>query len=189
VIRLQPQLLRQAFYIIVIATALGLVVNQFHPHKVVVTTKRPALNFAPDTGRAQNLPVVTIAGNEVEDSAPQEAELVFVTTAQLKQLLNNGLVLLLDTRDSTAFEIAHIPGALNLPAGAMPQHCEQLDSLAGNSWLVCYCDGPPCDLAEQVARQLIARGYPLVAVYFEGLQGWTRAGYETARREGFRDER
>ena len=48
-------------------------------------------------------------------------------------------------------------------------------SLPKDNWLICYCDGPQCDLSELLAYQLMELGFEKVAIYHEGIEGWIKA--------------
>jgi len=51
-----------------------------------------------------------------------------------------------------------------------------LQHLPKDVWLVCYCDGPPCDLGERLAYELQGWGFTRVAVYQGGMADWRKRG-------------
>lgn len=182
--------IKQAVIILIVAAALGVVVNFFHPKQVRIAARRPSLKFAPDTMLAQDLPGVTIQP-DMQDAAETSEEIVeplFITTAQLLQLIATEMAVLLDSRSALEFEHSHIYGARNLPYPNFSGYQTELDSLPRDLWLVCYCDGPPCQQAESLAFELIRSGFELVAVYFDGLEGWKQAGYEIEGKEAKKNE-
>jgi len=170
--------IREAIWIILLASIVGFVVNSVHPEGVHITAKRPSLKFAPDTLLANDLPGVSISPDpitEVQQAEPED-ELLLITTAQVLQLKSGDQALLLDARSEKEFADAHIPDAQSLPYKNLFASKAKLDSLPQDKWLICYCDGPPCDQAELLAREIVAAGYELVAVYFDGLNGWKKSG-------------
>lgn len=183
--------IKQAVCIFFIALFFGFVVNLLHPRQVKITSKRPSLQFAPDTVRAQVLPAVSVTANGTakNDSTADPAEPLLITTAQVLQLKESDLAVLLDARAPDEFLKSHLPGAKNIPWNSIAAYQTQIDSLPHDKWLICYCDSPPCDQAELLAHELLIAGYQLVAVYFDGLNGWKSSGYEIGGREARRDEK
>jgi len=183
--------IQEAIWIAGIASLLGLVLNIFHPKGVQITSKRPSLKFAPDTVLAQDLPgvSVTLNGSQTNENKTETLKPLLITTAQVLQLKQNAQGLILDARARTEFLNAHIPGAQNLPYKNLSECKTKLDSLPQDIWLICYCNGPPCDQAELLAHELIIAGYELVAVYFDGLSGWKNSGNEVDGKEVDKNEK
>jgi len=177
--------IKQAVWIFLFAVLLGLTTNIFHPEKVKLTRKRPSLKFAPDTVLAQDLPGVSVTSDGVKsnESEIETAEPLLVTTAQVLQLIDNDLALLIDARTKAEFLKSHIPNAINLPYKKLSEYKTKIETLPLDKWLVCYCDGPSCDQADLLAHELIRAEYALVAVYFEGLNGWKNSGNKIGERE------
>jgi len=182
--------IQEAKWIFVIASFLGLVVNTFHSKGVQITNKRPSLKFAPDTDLAQDLPnmSVTVDESRTPENKNKTTEPLLITTAQVLQLKENDQALVLDARTRAEFLQAHIPDAQNLPYKNLSEYNTKLDSLPQDKWLVCYCNGPPCDQADFLAHELILAGYELVAVYFDGLNGWKKSGNKIEGKETDRNE-
>ncbi|MCU0643045.1 MAG: rhodanese-like domain-containing protein [bacterium] len=182
--------IKEAMLILVIAVVLGMVVNLFHPNHVQIATRRPSLKFAPDTMLAQDLPGVSFSSDqEAEDEKNEQiTEPMLITTEQVLQLIAGEMALLLDARSKAEFEKSHIPGAQNVPYPNLSLYQARLDSLPDDQWLVCYCDGPPCQQAESLAAELIKSGHGLVAVYFDGLNGWKASGQEIEGKEAAKIE-
>lgn len=177
--------IKEAVWIFLIAVFLGFVANFFHPKSVKIASKRPLMKFAPDTVLAQDLPGVSVTSDGVKsnENEIETAEPLLVTTAQVLQLIENDLALLIDARTKAEFLKSHIPNAINLPYIKLSEYKTKIDSLPLDKWLICYCDGPSCDQADLLAYELIISEYELVAVYFEGLNGWKNSGNEIGERE------
>lgn len=183
--------IRQATLIFIMACCLGLIVNMFHPKGVKITSKRASLKFAADTVLAKDLPDVSVIvdGVKTNETKNETMEPLLITTAQVLQLKQSEQVLILDARTKTEFIKAHIPGALNLPFKNLTEYKTKIDSLPQDIWLVCYCDGPPCDQSELLAHELMIAGYVLVAIYDDGLKGWKKSGNEIEGKETAKNEK
>ena len=85
-------------------------------------------------------------------------------------------IVVLDTRVTSMWQIAHIEGAVPIPY----YH----DGIAGlaedlptdGTWIVSYCECPRA-AAESVTQKLQAAGFKNTAVLYEGIQGWISLGY------------
>lgn len=85
-------------------------------------------------------------------------------------------IMLLDTRVSSMWQMAHIEGAVPIP-----YYYENFDALVPDlptdgTWIVSYCECPRA-AAESVDNKLRARGFKNTAVLWEGIQGWVSLGY------------
>jgi cytochrome c oxidase cbb3-type subunit 3 len=85
-------------------------------------------------------------------------------------------MVVLDTRVTSMWQIAHIEGAVPIP-----YYHEGIEGLAGDlpkdgTWIVSYCECPRA-AAESVTRKLRAAGFRNTAVLYEGIQGWISLGY------------
>ncbi len=168
---------QQGIIITVMAAVIGLVVNSFHPRKVSLAFKRPPLQYAADSLFAEELPSVTIADqNDPVPLAPTESdELIIVSIKQVRQLVSQQQAILLDARTPAEYEAGHLPGAMLLPFDLLYDYEVQLNSLLKDKWFICYCDGPPCDLGELLAQELMLRDFHKVAVYQDGLNDWKKS--------------
>ena len=170
--------LKEALFIIIIASVLGLCVNAFNPKGVSITTTRPFLVSAPDSLFANDLPVIGISDGKEKDLQDQAdiGESLIVNTDKVRRLLANDQAVLLDARSKGEYQNGYIPQSINLPFESLAEHQHTLNSLPKDKWLVCFCDGPPCDLGELLAFELMAAGYTHVVIYNEGLHGWEKSG-------------
>ena len=161
----------EAIWIILIASIIGFTVNKFHPKGIKITAKRPPLKFAADTVFAIDLPTANI---KIDQHLVQEP--LIVNTKQVLQLIANNQAVLIDARYKAEYLKAHIQNAQNIPFESLTEYEEELKSLPHNKWLICYCEGPPCDLGELLAYELINVGYKSVAIYHDGINAWRKSG-------------
>jgi rhodanese-related sulfurtransferase len=74
---------------------------------------------------------------------------------------------------------AHLPGAVNIPAGQVDRLAPALLP-ARDATVVVYCSGS-CSSADSVARRLEELGYSNVAVYQGGKEDWVEHGLAVER--------
>src|ERR1700682_6318362 len=81
---------------------------------------------------------------------------------------------LLDVRSPQAFRTEHVPGAINLPYGAMDERT--LASYPRDTLFVVYCNGPHCNGADRAAVRLARLGRK-VKKMVGGVEGWKDEGF------------
>jgi len=99
-----------------------------------------------------------------------------ITREELRLALDRREVVLVEALPPEQFCKSHLPGAVNIPAGAVAELAPKLlpDK---NARIVTYCINFTGRVSEQVARELIAMGYKHVRNYEEGKQDWVKAGF------------
>jgi cytochrome c oxidase cbb3-type subunit 3 len=96
-------------------------------------------------------------------------------TGLLEALQVKRRMVLLDTRVTSTWQMAHIEGSVPLP------YYDDFDTVTANlptdgTWIVAYCECPRA-AAESVNDELVKQGFPHTAVLWEGIQGWVALGY------------
>jgi cytochrome c oxidase cbb3-type subunit 3 len=113
------------------------------------------------------------------DAPAPEFELkddTYVSAADLLSALQDKRrMVLLDTRVTSTWQMAHIEGSVPLP------YYEDFDTVTANlptdgTWIVAYCECPRA-AAESVNKELVKQGFQHTAVLWEGIQGWVSLGY------------
>lgn len=109
-----------------------------------------------------------------------------VSTNELRELIKDGSVVLLDARPPLEFAISHIPGAANVaPKAGTSAHLYVSDVAevgrmlkgAKDRPVILYCNGPFCGKSKRLAAELTEAGYTNVRRYQLGAPGWrTLAG-------------
>jgi rhodanese-related sulfurtransferase len=144
--------------VIAAATFLGFAANFINPNGVKITINRPEKRAAKDTVFLQN--------------SGETNEAVVISKQQLKELISSGIILI-DTRSPQEFLQERITNAINVPFEMLDDYISTIDSLPKTSWIVTYCDGPPCDKARLLAMNLADMGFH-VAYYDAGLDDWKK---------------
>jgi len=102
---------------------------------------------------------------------------MYVSAADLDRALREKRrLVVLDTRVTSMWQIAHIEGAVPIPYyhDGITGLTRQLP--ADGTWIVAYCECPRA-AAESVTHKLRAAGFANTAVLYEGIQGWISLGY------------
>lgn len=97
---------------------------------------------------------------------------------ELVQLLKDGRVSVVDTREAAVFNRAHLPTAINLPMEEIETRLAELHMLPATPVLYCRSGDRTKDLAAKLAEQ----GVP-VAFLEGGVLGWEAAGQKLERVE------
>jgi rhodanese-related sulfurtransferase len=103
---------------------------------------------------------------------------------EVRYYLQQPGTVIVDARSSEEFELGHIPRALNVPADNFaPYYAKVAPELQKAKLIIVYCSGGSCGTSEELAKELIAKGYSdnRVAVFHDGLPGWMRANLPIER--------
>jgi ArsR family transcriptional regulator len=95
-----------------------------------------------------------------------------VSRLELMQRLKEGLVTVLDVRPDDEFALGHLPGAVNIPLGALADRLAELDP---RHEIVAYCRGPYCVLSYEAVAALRHRGFNVRRLE-DGYPEWRAAG-------------
>jgi thioredoxin 1/putative thioredoxin len=94
-----------------------------------------------------------------------------VTAREAAELLKQGRIVFVDTRDAASYGRAHLPGAVNMPLEEIETRLAELHMLAGAPVLYCRAG----DKTKTMAEKLTEGGVP-VAYLEGGLLGWEAEG-------------
>jgi len=95
---------------------------------------------------------------------------------ELAQLIREGRVVPVDTRDAAAYKRAHLPGAAHIPLEEIESRLAELHMLAGQPVLYCRAG----DKTKTMAEKLAAEGMPIMFAE-GGLLGWEAEGLPIER--------
>ena len=99
-------------------------------------------------------------------------ELEPVTLAELRTLLRDGQVTVIDVRPRDEYEAGHIPGAMSIPVAELKG---RLGELPKRKEVIAYCRGPYCVYSLDAVTVLRKQGYRARRVD-EGLPEWRARG-------------
>jgi thioredoxin 1/putative thioredoxin len=97
-------------------------------------------------------------------------------TAEVAQLIKEGAVVTIDTRDAGAYGRAHLPGAQNIPLEEIQNRLAELHMFAGQPVLYCRSGDKTKELAATMAEQ----GMP-IAFLEGGMLAWEADGLPIER--------
>lgn len=108
-----------------------------------------------------------------------------ISTDEIKAILAKASAVVFDARPQQEFEVAHIPGSINLDEKQLGRITQNFPDQ--NTSMVVYSNGPFCDWARRGSEELVKLGYTKVSRYQLGLPVWRILGYpaETSL-QGFR---
>jgi rhodanese-related sulfurtransferase len=97
-----------------------------------------------------------------------------ISTAELKKIIDEGKVPVLDVRSAQEYAIAHIPGSVN-------HYEKEVEQITGaysdhGTELIFYCNGPYCGKSKRLSEELVKRGYSNIKRYQLGLPVWRALG-------------
>jgi rhodanese-related sulfurtransferase len=108
----------------------------------------------------------------VETYLTDRASLAAVDIAELRQLLDEGRVTLLDVRPVLEYQQGHIPNARSIPVAELER---RLAEVPRNRQVVAYCRGPYCVYSDEAAQFLQEHGFKVRRLE-EGFPEWRAAG-------------
>lgn len=104
-------------------------------------------------------------------------QVVPASLIQVRELYEKNQAILVDARDTSAFESLHIRDAVSLPVADAERKLPEFKKKYTNSTLlVIYCSGYGCRDSRLLAEKLQKAGYVEVLVYEGGLPEWQDAG-------------
>jgi rhodanese-related sulfurtransferase len=113
-----------------------------------------------------------------EPALPGEAAVPFIGTEQARGLVGSPGVMFVDCRPVEQFEDGHVSGALHAPLPQAQVPRPLLDSLAGATTVITYCDAhTQCERSLKMARMLLGAGVRDVRVLEGGMPAWLEHGY------------
>jgi rhodanese-related sulfurtransferase len=115
-----------------------------------------------------------------EREIPRE-KINFITPKEIEAKQDQWeLPLILDVREPQFWFEEHIPGAIQFPYETLILNWEDLPR-DKNRQIIVYCTGPGCPYALQAAQLLVWHGYTNVKELKDGVEGWKKEGFYTAR--------
>jgi len=103
-------------------------------------------------------------------------ELEPVTLAELKRLMRDGEVTVIDVRPRDEYEAGHIAGALSVPVRELGRRLRELPK---SREVIAYCRGPYCVYSLEAVALLHKRGFRARRAH-EGFPDWRIAGFPVA---------
>lgn len=109
-----------------------------------------------------------------------DKDLYVSSPALFKALQDKKKMVLLDTRVTSVWQVAHIEGSI--PIAYYSDFNQIKAQLPQDVTIVAYCSCPRA-IAEYVVSKIKEQGYKKTAVLYEGIFGWMKLGYPVTRRD------
>ena len=97
-----------------------------------------------------------------------------VSHDDLKTMIAEGSVFIIDVNGTTSYKKGHIPGAVNY--ASVQSELEKILPENKDTLIVAYCGGPSCAAYKKAAKAVAALGYTNVQHYSGGISGWKSSG-------------
>jgi len=191
---LTKPLLREMRNILLAAALLGAAYNSSSPLGINFPGAKPgaasgAAGLAPPPALFHQLPIPSLHNETItatvipigsgEGRVSETSALpVAMAWAQIKPMLAQHRIILVDARNQLSYEAGHIPGAISLPLNLLNARIPQFFSqYPKDTPLVVYCESIRCGIAQEEAIALAAKyGYQDVRVMPGGIAEWRAAG-------------
>jgi len=144
-----------------VSIVLGFAGNFINSNGVAVSKERPVAKAAEEA---------TLA-----DSTHFLQQPIVVDKGQVKRLVSDDAAILIDARLPEEYEEGHVPGAINVPVDMLGDFIDKIETLPKDGWIICYCDGPPCDKGKMLADELYGMEFAKVAYYDAGMDDWIKS--------------
>lgn len=95
---------------------------------------------------------------------------------QVKRMIDEGVVTVVEVLDETQFDKFHLPGAINVPVSGDFEEDIQEAVPDRTAPVVVYCKDEDCDASPQAAQRMEDLGYERVYDYEGGKMDWKEAG-------------
>lgn len=86
-------------------------------------------------------------------------------------------ILFVDARNKSDYDYSHVKNSVSLPVFQFEDYKRILETIDVNQPIVVYCNGPDCDMSEELAKILVEAGYRKIFVFTGGWEEWGKANY------------
>jgi len=180
---LPHQMVQEALLLLALAVLAAVISVLVQGDSLTNRFDRRPIYYTEDFSSSLPLPTIAIDSTADASAAAVAQQLPMISVEQLQTLLEKQQVTLLDARLPQEYNSGHLPGAINMPFEDWDARQQLADELPKDKWLIAYCGGPACDLAELLAWELIRQGFNQVALFPQGAEGWQKAGFPLHERE------
>lgn len=187
--------LTNVFYIVIISSIIGLLINFLRPDGISLTRESKKLTWADSLSLNKRSSSDSIKINQGKftsknftDNFQKEAEKdvkpsknsfkkpIAINLVQAYKLYRENIIFL-DARENEDYKEGHIKNALSLPYYDFDNYKQILRNIPKSNAIVTYCAGTDCDLSILLGKKLFETGYNRVYIFFGGWNDWLKARY------------
>lgn len=140
-------------------------------------TSVDTLPIKKDTSK-QTLPVqqkqVEKSQTTIDEQGPVKAKAI--NYSQVKKLMADPTVMILDARNEHEFAEGHLPNSRNIFALEFERYIPELIGMNKDIRIIVYCGGGQCELSHELSNNLIGLGFKKVYIYLGGWDDWKKNG-------------
>ncbi|MFN4767731.1 MAG: rhodanese-like domain-containing protein [Ignavibacteria bacterium] len=110
----------------------------------------------------------------IEEQGPVKAKAI--NYSQVKKLMADPTVMILDARNEHEFAEGHLPNSRNIFALEFERYIPELIGMNKDIRIIVYCGGGQCELSHELSNNLIGLGFKKVYIYLGGWDDWKKNG-------------
>ncbi|MEY3312747.1 MAG: hypothetical protein RLZZ578_267 [Bacteroidota bacterium] len=110
----------------------------------------------------------------IEEQGPVKAKAI--NYSQVKKLMADPTVMILDARNEHEFSEGHLPNSRNIFALEFERYIPELIGMNKDIRIIVYCGGGQCELSHELSNNLIGLGFKKVYIYLGGWDDWKKNG-------------
>lgn len=110
----------------------------------------------------------------IEEQGPVKAKAI--NYSQVKKLMVDPSVMILDARNEHEFSEGHLPNSRNIFALEFEQYIPELIGMNKDIRIIVYCGGGQCELSHELSNNLIGLGFKKIYIYLGGWEDWKKNG-------------
>jgi rhodanese-related sulfurtransferase len=138
--------------------------NYLSGRDIIIRAKAVAIEFVHDS-------ILSNSKAIVPDSISKRG----ISLRQLRNLIATKSAVVIDARNSEAYEKGHVPSAINVPYLNMFDYIAALSPMPTDTLIIVYCEGINCELASNLAASLKILSFTRIFIYQDGIEGWQNA--------------
>lgn len=153
--------IKQAVLLVVISVILAVVVNLVSARRIPFHGEWPSISGSDSV---------------IVPPSAQPGDPPFISLDEAAAKFQSKNVVFIDARDTADFKLGRIRGAHNLPYDYYEDFWTSvMKDIPSDREIVIYCSGDECELSLFLGRELAARGYDKVFIFYGGWREWAKA--------------
>jgi rhodanese-related sulfurtransferase len=162
---LKPKtIFQEAIAVLIFSIVVAIGFNYLSGRDIMIKEKSVEKEFVPDS-------ILFNSKTIVPDSISKRG----ISLSQLRNLIATKSAVVIDARNSEAYEKGHVPSAINVPFLNMFDYIAALSSMPADTLIIVYCEGINCELSSNLAASLKSMSFTRIFIYQDGIEGWQNA--------------